>query len=127
MLNLLTFHYWLNISPAAFIMPVRVTLFVFIVLLFLAGLFFIFFRKKLKGRKKLFQNLSNFCFTNFVIALFLIFFELQNISFFSARFWYLLWFAVIVISVISIIKKEKKYLKSKESFKRDKEFKKYLP
>lgn len=127
MMNLLTFHYWFNSSPAPFIGPVRVSLFVFVGLLFVFGLAFILFRKKINLRKKLTENLSNFCFTNFIIGLFLVFFEIQSINFFSSRFWYVLWLALMVVLIISIVKKEKKYYISKESFKKDKEFKKYLP
>jgi len=127
MLNLFTFNYWFNINPVAFIAPARVGLIVFLVLLFLGTLFFFFFRKKFALKKKLFKNLYNFCFVNLILGLILIFFEIQRIKFFSARFWYAFWFIFMIWSVVIIIKKQKKYLANKEGLKKDKEFKKYLP
>lgn len=127
MMNLFTFKYWFNINPVAFIAPVRISLFVFLALLLLGALFFFFFRKKFALKKRLFQNLYNFCFLNLVLGSLLVFFEIQRISFFSARFWYAFWFIFMAWSLIIIIKKHKQYLINKEGLKKDKEFKKYLP
>lgn len=127
MTNLFTFKYWFNFNPPAFIAPAKIILIIFLSLLLLGTILFLILKKKDTQKKKLFQSFYNFCFLNFDIGILLLFFELQGISFFSARFWYLLWFIFMIWSLFVIYKKQKKYLARQEDYRRDKEFKKYLP
>ncbi len=127
MLNLLTFKYWFNLRPESFVLFFKILFVSFLVLLLLAGVFFLVYKKNAKGRKVLFSRLSDFCFANLIIGALLLLFNYQQIQFFSARFWLLVWLGVIVVWLMNISKKIKKIILNREERKKEEEFKKYLP
>jgi uncharacterized membrane protein YbhN (UPF0104 family) len=127
MTNLLTLKYWFDVRPESFI-PLARNLFVaFLVLLLVAGIVFMIYRKKSGKNKILFNKLYDFCFINLVLGFLLLFFNVQQIQFFSARFWLLVWLAVMIVWVINISKRIKKIVSHREERRKEEEFKKYLP
>jgi len=73
---------------------------------------------------------SNFYYlflTNAVVGLILAFFNYEMVPFLSARFWFLLWGAGLVVWLIFIGKIITKIPQKRAQLEKEKEFKKYLP
>jgi len=62
-----------------------------------------------------------------IISLILLFFNHERISFFSARFWFLVWGIEMIIWLVFIIKKLKEIPKLREQLVKEKEYNKYIP
>ncbi len=127
MINLLSFNYWFALSPLSFIRSAQFAIISFLIVLFLAYLFFAFYRKRKGFYKLLYLKLHDFFLTNLLLGLLLFFFEYQRVYFFSARFWWLIWLVFMLIWGFNIFKNFKKTLKNREEKIKEKEFKKYLP
>lgn len=127
MTNLFTLSYWFKSRPEAFIPLARNLFIAFLVLLFVAGVVFMIYRKKTGKNKILFNKLYDFCFINLVIGVLLLFFNNQQVQFFSARFWLLIWLAVMIVWLLNISKRVKKIIFQREERRKEEEFKKYLP
>ncbi len=127
MKNLLSFNYWFDLGPSSFIYLAQVLFFVFLLLLFLFGVFLMFYKKKAGPYKFLANKLYEFSFVNLFLGVLLFFFDYQNVYLLSARFWFLLWIAFMVYCLLAIYKKYKKNIERKKDFKQSQDFKKYLP
>jgi hypothetical protein len=127
MLNLLTLKYWFNLNPEAFSSIANIIIFSFLSLLLIGTILFFVLRNRKGIYRILFSKLYNFCFINLIVGLLLFFFSWQQISFLSARFWYMLWLIVFVVWFIEIIKKSGKISDLREKRQKRKEFEKYLP
>jgi hypothetical protein len=125
--NLLKLSYWFNPSPPTFIYLANVLFVSFLIVLFLAGIFFMTYKQRPGSYKKVFSSLQDFSFANLFLGLLFFFFDQQNVYFFSARFWYVLWIILMGFWIFNIIKKIKKISSNKEERKKYHEFKKYLP
>jgi amino acid transporter len=90
----------------------------------------LYFIKK-RNEKNLYNNfwnsLYNFCLTNFIIGIIIYFFNFESAPFLSARFWFLIWGAEMVVWLFFIIRLFLKIPERKERLEKDKEFKKYIP
>jgi len=98
-----------------------------IVILIIAAIYF-FINKKRKGLyRNFFSSLYNFCISNVIIGLLLLFFNYEIVPFFSAYFWYLIWFVAALWWFISILLKLKKIASKKKEIAKKDEITKYLP
>lgn len=122
-------QYLFNLNPGyqfKFAIPVLI---IFALMIIVAIL--IRWRMKRQDRQdwqKIRANLVNLFLTTGIIGLILLFFRIEGISFFSARFWwvilllvFLIWLIMIAWHGLKILPKELKKKKEEE------EFRKYLP
>lgn len=73
------------------------------------------------------NNIYYFFLTNFIIGLFIIFFNYEMVPLLSARFWLLFWGVGIIIWLVFVYKIIIKIPQKKALMEKEKEFKKYLP
>jgi Na+-transporting NADH:ubiquinone oxidoreductase subunit NqrB len=125
--NLLTLNYWFSVNPGP------LTTLGFNLLIALTAIFFLLavVAMILKGRKGLYRGIFNRIYDlsvgNFIIGLLFLFFHYQNIPFFTAKFWLLIWLVGLVIWFYFIIKKMKKIPEKRKELERELEKRKYLP
>lgn len=127
MKNLLTLNYWFSLRPEA-LQPLAQKLFLaLLVLILLAGVAFFFLKRRSSLYRGLFRRLYNFGLTNFLIGLFLLFFNYEAVPFFSARFWLGLWLIGMLVWLIFIFRQLRAIPEKKKQIAKEKEIKKYLP
>ncbi|MDP2708821.1 MAG: hypothetical protein Q8O93_02110 [bacterium] len=127
--NYLTWNFWLNVRPGAFLpaslKAVLGIISLFIILTIVSG----FIRKK--WNKSLYasfwSSLYAFFLTNSIIGLLLLFFNYEMVPFLSARFWYLLWVVGALVWLYFIYKIIISIPQKKERLEKEQEFKKYIP
>jgi hypothetical protein len=73
------------------------------------------------------KKIYNFSFTNFIIGVIILFFNYENVPFFSSRLIIGLWILGIIFWIILILKTLKEIPKRKKDLLAQKELKKYLP
>jgi hypothetical protein len=128
MKNLLSIKYWTNMSPDVPNTKALIIFTIFIVSLAVFSLVFHILRKKNKGIYfKIFRRLTSFCFSNFIIGLFLLFFVYESVYFLSGRFWFLFWGIGLIIWAGFIVKSFLEIPKIKEERQKIYEYKKYIP
>ncbi len=127
MKNLLTWHFWFNLSPDP-LMPIIQKSFIALFFTLVIFTIIIAILKKKGGIYRGFlKRLYNFGLGNSILALLFIFLNYEMIPFFSARFWLGLWFLTMVIWLFSVLKNLKKIGSSKKQLEQERELKKYLP
>lgn len=127
MKNILTWSFWFNGNPPA-LLPLFFNLLIAVVVLFLIStIIFYFLKNKKNVYQKIKKNLFDFSFGNFLIGLLVLFFNYERITFFSARFWLIIWFLIIVVWLFFSLIKIKEIPKRQEERKKQEEFKKYIP
>ena len=127
MSTLLSLPFWFNLRPGSLGSLPR-NIFIGFILFLIAAAIFLFITKRKKGAyRQAFSNLYDFCVSNAVIGLFLLFFNYEIVPFFSAHFWFLLWFIVMIWWLIIIFKKLRKISVRKQQQVEVDEIKKYLP
>jgi len=127
MQNLLAFDFWFNYDFVPLLDLFR-NLFVGSVILFIviAAVFsFLARRKNLWTALNL--NLYYFGLTNAIVGLVLLFFYFEQVPFFSARAWLLLWAIEIILWVVSMILQACKIPVARRALEEKKKFDKYLP
>lgn len=125
--NILTTSYWFDLKPPYFTATSE-KIYISILFVFLIASVILFILKRKKSfYKGLFKRLYNFSLSNFIIALFLLFFRYQNASFLSARFWLGLWLISMIIWLLFILKRIKKIPEYIKKAKEEEEKKKYIP
>ncbi|MFP4514928.1 MAG: hypothetical protein ACLFNO_02910 [Parcubacteria group bacterium] len=125
--NLLTFKFWLASRPPK-LLPVFQNLLYGITAVFIIASFVFAHLKKKKGiYQKIYGRLFDFSVSNSIIALFILFFNLESIPFFSARLWFIVWIIEIIVWLVFIYKEFKKIPKKRQEYKKEEEFKKYIP
>lgn len=129
--TLLSLAFWFNTRPPRLTPTSQYLLITFIILLVAAALFF-YFKKRSKGKNKnfyikLWRDLYFFSLTNAVIGLLLLFFDSEKIPFFSSRFWYIVWGAVMVVWIYFIYKSARKIPQKIKKAEQEEQYKKYLP
>lgn len=93
----------------------------------------VFFFGILKSRQKrniyhrVWRRAYSFGITNLIIALALLFFTYELVPFLSARFWFILWGAGIVVWLFFIARELVKIPKVKEEIAKERAYKKYIP
>jgi len=127
--NFLTWNFWFNLRPGAFIgLSLKIVLgfiALLIILTIVSGLI------KRKWSKSLYacfwSSLYVFFLTNVVIGLLLTFFNYEMVPFLSARFWFLLWLIGMLVWLFFIYKIMIKIPQKKALLEKEREFKKYIP
>jgi len=127
-MNLLSFKFWFNLRPEAFL-PVYQKIFIFFVL---ALIIFSFLGRLVTFRRKglftsFWRRIYSFSLTNTFIGLILLFFNYEMVPFLSARFWLLAWATEMIIWLIFIFKGLLDIPKKKKLLEEEKEYKKYIP
>ncbi|OGF28538.1 hypothetical protein A2331_03180 [Candidatus Falkowbacteria bacterium RIFOXYB2_FULL_34_18] len=128
MSNFLTLNYWLNSRPGNMETKAFFVLVIFICTLAI----FAFISHLIKNRKRglyynIWQQLNSFCFVNFIIGLFLVFFAYELIPFLSSRILFLLWLIELLIWIVFIVRFALKIPQIIEKQKEENEYKKYIP
>lgn len=128
MSNLLTLNYWFNLRAGELETKANKIFIIFLLILAIFYVVIIFLKRKRKDAyTKIYVRAASFFFTNFFLGLILWFFTYESIPFLSARFWFLIWFGSMIAWKVSIIKNIITITKSKELYKKENEYKKYLP
>ena len=126
--NLLSLKFWFNLRPGA-LLPIYQKTFVIFVL---ALIIFFLFCRLLAGRKRglytsFWRRLQSFSLANTFIGLILLFFNYELIPFLSARFWLLLWAALMLSWLVFVAKSLLAIPEKKKKLEEEKEYKKYIP
>jgi len=82
-------------------------------------------KKNLYGR--FWTGLYYFFLTNAIISAILLFFTYEAIPFLSARFWFLLWGAEVLVWLFFLVKKLRDISKRKKQLEEERKYKKYIP
>jgi len=125
--NFLTINYWFNLRPES-LTPLAQKLFIgFLLLLVILIIVFGILKKRGGLYRGFFKNLYAFCWGNFFIGLFWLFFNYEQAFFLSARFWLGLWGLALLAWLVLILKKLKTIPEQKKKREQEKELRKYLP
>ena len=127
--NFFTLNLWFAARPGA-LQPVFLYALIGLVVIFLLSAFITWHyhkqnKKNLYGR--LWNSAYNFCLTGTIIGALLLFFSYEQVRFLSARFWFVLWFALHAVWVWYIYTKWQKLPEIKKELEARREFKKYIP
>jgi len=125
--NLLTLKYWFSVNPGALVDSGFNLLVTFTVFLFLLGIISMILKRKKGLYRGVFNRIYDFSVANFFIAILFLFFHFENIPFFTARFWFIIWLAGILFWLIHIAKKIKQVPEKRKELEKEKEKRKYLP
>ena len=125
--NLLTFKFWITSRPPKLLTPYQNILYAVTATFIISSFIFARLKNKKGVYQKIYAKLFNFSVSNSIISLFILFFNLESIAFFSARIWFLIWLIEIIIWLVFIFKDFKKIPKRRAEFKKQEEFKKYIP
>ncbi|MCK4553730.1 hypothetical protein KAU19_02110 [Candidatus Parcubacteria bacterium] len=127
--NLLSLNFWLNVRPGQLMPEYQQYFIIFVVILVVLTIVFAFIqarnKKNLYGR--FWTGLYYFCLTNTIIGVFLLFFIYEAIPFLSARFWFLLWVAEVLVWIFFLVKKLREIPKRKKQLEEERKYKKYIP
>lgn len=95
----------------------------------LISLLFWYLRKQNKksAYNRIWKRLQALNVTNFFIGLAFLFFTYETIPLLSARFWFLLWGAGILVWLFFIVRSARQIPKIKEEIARENLYKKYIP
>lgn len=127
MQNLLTLNYWFNLRPESFT-PLAQKLFIAVLAVLAIFAVVALITKKRAGIYRGFLNrLYTFCLANVIIGLIIIFFNYENVPFFSARFWIAAWAIIMIIWLLAVLKGLKKIPLKRKQLKQEEELKKYIP
>lgn len=125
--SILTLQFWFNLRPGSMETAPKIFLLIFLIFLLLVSIIFFVAKRKKSFYKPAFSSLYNFSLSNLVIGSALLFFNYELVPFFSAYFWYLIWFLVFIWWLIGILKKIKRLLIKKREVREEDTIKKYLP
>ncbi|MFH1232529.1 MAG: hypothetical protein V1651_01535 [Patescibacteria group bacterium] len=129
MSNLLTLKFWFNLRPDV-LTPLMQKIFLAMIIVSIIFTILFGYMKILKNKglySKMWEQLYYFSLINSVIGLILMFLNYEMVPFLTARFWYLLWFVVLVVWLFCIIKNAMKVPKKRQQLEKEKEFNKYIP
>jgi len=126
--NILDLKFWFDFRPGALMPIFQKVLLAFLVLLFIIALV----TWLLKIRKKgfylfLWQKINVFSLVNLFLGLVILFLNYELVPFLSARFWFLVWGASMLVWLFFIIKVLKTVPAKRKEAEAEKEFKRYIP
>jgi len=128
MSNLLSYKFWLNLRPGSLLAIYQNIFIGFVAILIIAFFVFWILKSKKQGLYiQIWNRLFSFSLGNAIIGLVLLFFNYELIPFLSARFWFLLWGAGMIVWLVFILKALIKIPDRKKQIEKDKEFRKYIP
>ncbi|MCX6797952.1 MAG: hypothetical protein NTX66_01890 [Candidatus Falkowbacteria bacterium] len=127
MKNLLTLKYWFTLRPEPLSSQANWLFIATVLLLILLSAIFLWLKMKPGLYRTIFKKLYNFSLGNAVIGLLFLFFNYENATFFSARFWLLAWLLLMIVWLISILKELKRIPAKKRQISQEQVYKKYLP
>lgn len=129
MKNLSSLKFWFDLRPDALsLLSQKIFLVLIVVLIFSVIVFgYIKSLKKKNLYTKIFDKLYYFSLVNGVIGLLLMFFNYEMVPFLTARFWYLLWFIILVVWLFFIIKSVIKIPQKQQQIEKEKKFNQYIP
>lgn len=129
MSNLLSLGFWFNFRPEP-LEDNNLKYFIGLLFFFLAGNLVLVFLKRKYGRslyKKFLDGLSSFALVNLIVGAFLLFFAYEGVPFLSARFWFLLWAAGLIVWLVFIARNLAAVPKIKERLEAEKKYRQYIP
>lgn len=129
MQNFFTLKMWFSLYPGP-MQPIFLRVFIIIVALFAISTVctYIYYKKYKKTLyNKIWLSLYNFSLTGLILGLLWLFFVYEQVAFFSARFWFVLWFILHAIWLWFIYKKIKQLPLIKTEIQKRKEYNKYIP
>jgi hypothetical protein len=125
--SLFSLSFWFNYRFIHFL-PFFRYLFIGLVALFFVAIFvFFYLRRVRKDHRKLWSKLFEISWINAVIGLFLLFFYYEEVPFFTARIWFLLWFVEFILIMIKPVKYILRVNSRKSESVKEDTFKKYIP
>jgi len=127
MKNLFTVKYWFTVNPEPLTRLGFSTLLGFVILIFVLGLISFILKSRGGLYKKVLNNLYDFSAANLFIGLIFLFFNYENVPFFTARFWLGFWAIGLGVWLFFILKKLKEVPKKRKMIEAEQEKKKYLP
>ena len=127
MKNLFSWQYWFSVNPAPLISLGLILLASLIGVFILLAVISFLFKRKGGFYRGIFRRLYDFSVANFLIGVIILFFNYENIPFFSARFWIGLWVISLAIWLYFILIKIKDIPAKKQAIALELEKKKYLP
>ncbi len=128
MSKFLSLSYWFNMHPGS--LHYKAIIFFAVIIVFSIAIVFLFnIVKKRKNNVyfKIWRGFSNLSIMNIIVALFLLFFEYEEVYIFSARFLLLIWLTAVAIWLFFIFKDYQKIPVIKEQYAKEEEYKKYIP
>ncbi len=127
MSNLLTWQYWFNLQPDPFLsLPWNIFI-GSIVFLFAATILLAIIKIKPSVYRGFFKRLYILTLTNALLGLMFLFFNYEQVPFFSARFWFLIWAAASLTWLFFLLKGFGSIAKKKQELTEEQERKRYLP
>jgi hypothetical protein len=124
---ILNHNFWFNPGPGHMSLWAERVMIAVVAISLIAAI--VFYLLKMKGgfNKYLWGKLIGFFSVNAIAAAVLFFLNYELIIFLSARAWFLVWWLLMIIWAIFIIKYAKTLPAKKEQAAKEKEYKKYLP
>jgi glucan phosphoethanolaminetransferase (alkaline phosphatase superfamily) len=127
MKNLFTWKYWFTVNPGIASSTKINILMGLLALLLILAIAAILIKKHGGIYKGLCKKVYNFASTNFIVSLIILFFNYENVPFFSSRMWIGFWAIEMIVWLFFIIKNAKSIPQKKRALDAEKELKKYLP
>ncbi len=129
--KLISWNFWFNMRTGQLMNVYEYTLIILIVLFLIFTSLFYLKKKNIKRKKNQFlpawRQLYYFSITNTVVGGLIWFFNYQTITFFSSRFWFMIWFLEMAIWLFFIIKLFKSLSKRIKVRKEKEQYSKYTP
>lgn len=127
-MHLLSLSYWFNTRPEPFGGWLQIA-FIILTLIFVAGSVASYLKNRQRELvyHKLWGNLFNYCLTNAILGLFLVFFNYEMVPVLMSKIWYAVWLVIILVWGYFIIRLARKLPQRKAELQKQKEFAKYLP
>lgn len=125
--NLLTWQYWFNLQPEPFLsLPWKIFI-GGVVLLFLITIALAILKTRPGLYRGFFKRLYAFTLTNTLLGSMFLFFNYEQVPFFSARFWLLIWLLSTLIWLYFLVRGFSSIAKRKQELTEEQERLKYLP
>lgn len=125
--NIISWQYWFNLQPEPLLALPWKLFIALIVFMFLAAIVLAILKMRPGIYRGFFKRLYVFALANSLIGSMFLFFNYEQIPFFSARFWLLLWLLSSLTWLYFPIKKFGSITPNNQELKKEKERLKYLP
>lgn len=127
MSNLITWKYWFSLQPEPFLPLAWNILNGTIVLFIVSAVIFAILKMRPGIWRGLYKRLYAFSLTGFIIGLLMLFFNYEQVPFFMARFWLIIWLVIMVVWLFFILRDLRSIPQKKKELTDQQELKKYLP